>query len=860
MKKGKNSKKDFHRFTGRSSEQRRKNKERSKAVLAALAAETGVRTEGAVFGDLTERPSRRHTGAHPRKFRPSAEEECATGTFAGTASGFGFVRIPGRAEDVFVPAGACGGAITGDTVEVRFTASMRHGEEKTEGYILRVTEGIRTVIGTLCADRSRRPGKKQALYLSPDDRNLTVLPVVTDAAGALPGDKVLARLDRTQNPPTATVEINFGAADSREANYQAILTAAGIEVDFSPAAAQEAEEAARKPLHPEERADLTDEIIFTIDGADAKDLDDAVSLSRLPDGTFRLGVHIADVSYYVEEGSALEEETMRRGTSVYFTDKVVPMLPPCLSNGACSLNAGEPKATLSADILLSPMGDILRTTVRPALIRSRVRGVYSEINDLFAKGKRSDFYGKYREVLPTLTLMRSLAAMLARRGKERGALNLSTPEAKILLDARGMPCDIVRVTTGEAEGMIEQFMLTANEGVAALLFAHEMPCVYRIHEAPPPEKIHTLVPYLHHLGFDAGLIREDNVSGTSLNAVLRAAEERGIAEAVSLVILRSMSKAVYAPVCRGHFGLGILRYCHFTSPIRRLSDLATHRILRRVLLGGASPRRYEVYARRAADMATEAELRALTAERRIDALYKVLYMQDKIGQSFSATVSSVTSFGVFCTLPDTVEGLIPLASLPGVFRFDEETLTLRSRQVSYHLGDRVTVLLEEADLIGLRLRFSDVRFAPGYQASQENEKAGKTAGAPKARDTKRYADVTHSQNRKATSARNHHAEISGGKESRDHKGNAVPHPEHKKTTGRHPFSPTEKAGDSRGKTGKHTHPTGNSFSGKNGGTVSTTRKTAGNNVKKTDRKTAGRKPDTARPTKRPGRTSGKGRT
>lgn len=642
--------------------------------------------------------------------------EVVCGVFSGTKSGFGFVTPdePIGDRDIFIPEGRCGGAIDGDRVRVSYRIfPAREGGMRTEGRILSVEEGVRTLYGTVVREREKIGRYRRTVTrLRPTSGKFPFLPEIEGGLPAEEGDLVEARLFRRAGEmPLCEITRVFGSAVTREANYAAILRECGIAVEFSPAVLAEADRVAREPIEKGGRLDLTGETIFTIDGADAKDLDDAVSLSETESGGYLLGVHIADVSHYVEEKTALDREVMARGTSVYFTDKVVPMLPPSLSNGACSLNAGEEKYALSALITLSDTGEILSAEIRESVIKSRVRGVYSEVNDLFLRAEKSPFYKKYAEVYGTLTRMFRLYRLLAEKNEARGAMTLDRPEPLILLGEDGLPTAITARERGDAERLIEAFMLTANEAVAEKMTAWKIPCVYRVHAAPSAEKSEELSTFLHNIGFDTTYIQKDAITAKALDRVLKEARERDISEAVSYVVLRSMAKAEYSSKPEGHFGLSLPLYCHFTSPIRRLSDLAVHRILHRVLLAGESPAHYASYASRAAAAATEGELRALAAERRIEDLYKVLYMQDKIGEVFSATVSSVTSFGVFAMLDNTVEGLIPLSSLPGVFRYEEATVSLHSRDVTYRLGDRIRVRVEEADTLRGKIRFSDAAFS-----------------------------------------------------------------------------------------------------------------------------------------------------
>lgn len=656
--------------------------------------------------------------------------EVGIGVFSAAKSGIGFVRIETLSYDVFIPERDTGGAIEGDTVEVRYRVLCdAPNGERAVGRVVRIVDGVQTLIGTLIREPTRshgRDGRGSRLCLMPDDRRIRICPTVTQVGSAEVGDKVKLLLRRT---PTLCGEVIavFGAAQTRAANYAAILDECGIESAFSEEEIAAADEAAARPISYDGRRTLDREVIFTIDGEGAKDLDDAISLRALPGGRWLLGVHIADVSAYVEKRTPLDRAAMARGTSVYFVDRVVPMLPPALSNGACSLNAGEEKLTISAHMTLAPDGTLEKTVLEPTVIRSRVRGVYSEINDLFERDRSSKYYKKYSIVYKTLVKMKKLATVLRERSAKRGALDLETSESKILLDANGSPIEVRRESRGFAEEMIEQFMLCANEGVATLLAKSRIPCVYRIHEPPPADKMRDLLTYLSNLAFDIRGIRPDRTDAHALAAVLEEAARRDLSEPVSYMMLRSLSKARYSEQNSGHFGLGIALYCHFTSPIRRLADLVTHRIIHKVLFEGEPPQRYADQARRAAILATEAELRAVTAERRIDALYKALYMERHVDECFRARVSSVTAFGVFAELDNTCEGLIPIGDLPGVFFFDEKTLTLRSRDLTYRPGDRLTVRVEQVDVIGGKIRFSDVRDENGDPAPPTREDAEVTS-------------------------------------------------------------------------------------------------------------------------------------
>ncbi len=705
MKKGK--RKDFTRFTKRNTHKRR-SKDKGREALLSIIESMGVSHDGVRIADVRDDGRRGRTSG-----RTMRDEVCVEGIYSGARGGFGFVALPDEgARDVFIPEGKSGGAIDGDYVEVIYHSYRGYdGEERTEGRVKRIIKvGREVVIGTLDYERlSRQYGRygRRRLVLVPDDPKISILPMVLDAGGAEVGDKVAVKLDRAKGIPSCVVTAVFGDPSSREANYGAILLEAGIPTDFTEEELALAARLAEEPIDYEAREDRRGDVIFTIDGSGAKDLDDAVSLRRTATG-WLLGVHIADVSHYVRERTALDRAVMERGTSVYFTDKVVPMLPEALSNGACSLNAGEDKCALSAFIKLDKSGEILGVKITPTVIRSRVRGVYSEVNAIFDGTADSGVKNKYKEVASALMRMRELYLVLLEKAKSRGMLELDIPEAVIALGEDGEPTDIFPAVRGIGEKMIEQFMLTANEAVATKLSGVGVPCVFRVHEYPPEEKMREFLEYASNLGLDIRGISPEAPDRAALSSLLSEAREKGLYAPVSYLLLRSLSKAKYSDVRHGHFGLGIENYCHFTSPIRRLSDLATHRIIRRVLIEGKSAKAYSSYARRAAVAATDAELRAVSAERRIEELYKAIYMRGKVGESFSAVVSSVASFGIFAMLDNTCEGLIPLEEMRGYFVYDEKNMCVRSGDASYRVGDRIKVRLEEVDMARCKLRFAIV--------------------------------------------------------------------------------------------------------------------------------------------------------
>jgi ribonuclease R len=700
------TKKALAKFSKRNTHKRR-GKEKAAAELMRAIAETGVGTDSL---KLTSSYDRGRRGRVSDKMR--RDETVARGVFSSSRSGFGFVTLEeGCDKDIFIPEDKTGGALEGDLVEIIYHVyNNRYGDEKTEGRVRKIVEyGRKTVIGTVSEDLRFRYSKKRSparLVLIPDDNKFSVNPIIRELSGAAVGDKVEVLIDRNgKYPPECEVIRDFGKTDSKEANYEAILAECEIPVDFSKEELAEAAFFAALPLSDEGRVRRDKDVIFTIDGIGAKDLDDAVSLKKLKGGIWQLGVHIADVSHYVKERTHLDRAVMARGTSVYFTDKVVPMLPPALSNGACSLNPGEDKYALSAIINLSADGEILSCRVEPTVIRSRVRGVYSEVNELFSGEASSEIKSKYKEVLPSLMRMNELYLILKKRSEMRGALELETSEAEILLSESGEPVDIIKRERGDAEKLIEQFMLCADEAVATLLTEKQFPCVYRIHENPPHDKLQTFLQYVYNLGISTSGI-SDEPDCAELSALLGKAKEMGIGQSVSRVLLRTMSKARYSNECSRHYGLGIEKYCHFTSPIRRLSDLATHRMIGAVLLSGERPEKYRSYALRASRAASESEIRAMSAERKIESLYKTVYMSDRVGECFDAVISSVTKFGLFAELENTCEGLIPTPSLDGYFLFDENKITLSDGNRTFRIGDCVKICVEEADIASCSLTFS----------------------------------------------------------------------------------------------------------------------------------------------------------
>ncbi len=642
------------------------------------------------------------------------------GVFCGTERGFGFVTADEKYNlpaDIFIPAKYTGGAFSSDRVAIsvkKRELKKQTAEFHAEGEVVEILErGVKGFCGTLIVD-TRLLGRSFSPYrVIPDDTRLSFVAEIDDIGDIAIGNKVEVRLldyGKGPRPPKGEIVRDLGKTFSLGANYEAVLYEHGIRTEFPNQAVRCAEEAAKEELTAAGRVDLRDNLIFTIDGADAKDLDDAISLDVTKNG-YTLGVHIADVSHYVRYGTPTDKEAMARGTSVYFTDKVVPMLPKCLSNGACSLNAGTDKYALSAMIDLTKQGEITGCRIENTLICSKVRGVYSEVNDLFLNKSKSRFYRKYKEVYKTLCAMYPLYEILAQRAKARGVLELESAEARFVLDEDGRPIDIIKRERGDAEKLIEQFMLTANEAVARYMCAHSLPSVFRVHEAPSDEKLESYKTFVHNAGLSTVSLHAKKLTTAAFEPILREAADKGMENVISRLTLRAQMKAKYSETRDDHFGLGLSYYCHFTSPIRRYPDLTVHRILKYAMANGeaAAVKRYTKFAAESAAMSSDNELKAMSAERDIEDLYKVIFMENEVGKEFDAVISSVTSFGIFCELENTCEGLVPIEVLGNGFKFREETLTLGRGQEQYKLGQSVRVRITDASVIRRRIYMEIVK-------------------------------------------------------------------------------------------------------------------------------------------------------
>ena len=613
------------------------------------------------------------------------------GTVTRLSRTFGFA-LADNGTEYFVPGKCMLGAMPGDRVLISAIPS-RTGEPEGE------------VVDILKLGSSALTGRIEYVdgqaYLVPDIASKNHLIIADDGGFRLnSGDKVMAEIvKRGRRHAEHKVRITsvFGSSEYASSCAMSVLALHGAETEFPAEVLKEARKISEGGVQEycfNNREDLRELCIFTIDSAESKDLDDAVSVEKTAEG-YRLGVHIADVSHYVKGNSALDKEALLRGTSIYYADKVIPMLPRELSNGICSLNPDENRLTLSAFIELSKTGEMLSYRFCKSVIRSRVKGVYSEINSILAGEESAEIAEKYACVRDEIALMNELADILIAKKERRKAPELETTESKLIIDERGVCVDVQPRERGKSERIIEEFMLTANEASAKLAREKKVPFVYRIHEAPPEEKINRLVETLPKFSIECPHF--STFSPVHACEILKRSKDTQYAEAVNLMVLRSMAKAKYLEEPLGHFGLALEDYAHFTSPIRRYPDLAIHRIITDILAGYNNEwlnKRYSGFVHNASERSTNAEIKAVTIERECEDCYKAECMKSRIGESLEGRISSVIEFGFYVTLDNSIEGLVHIRTLPeGEYDYSEPvSLAERCSGRVYSLGDRVRVI------------------------------------------------------------------------------------------------------------------------------------------------------------------------
>ena len=636
------------------------------------------------------------------------EEKRLTGTFTAHPKGFGFVTIPDESEDIFIPETKVNGAMHMDTVEV--IVSPATTGRRREGAVVKIVErGMKQVVCTY--EQSKTFG-----FGVPDNTKFAkdIFIPQERSKGAVSGHKVVVEITNYgangKNPEGKVVEI-LGHINDPGVDILSIVRAYGLPVEFSEKIMHQVENVAHEVSSADMagRKDLRDWQMVTIDGEDAKDLDDAVSLTMDGDN-YVLGVHIADVTNYVQEHSALDVEALKRGTSVYLVDRVIPMLPHALSNGICSLNAGENRLALSCIMTINPKGEVIDHEIAETVICVDRRMSYTNVKKILADHDAATI-AEYEELVPMFLRMETLSTILRKKRMKRGAIDFDFPETKVVLDEQGVPVAIKPYECNVATKIIEDFMLIANETVAQDYFWQDAPFLYRTHEKPDSEKIHKLSTFINNFGYSIH-IGSDEVHSKELQKLLEKIEGTDQEGLISRLTLRSMKQARYSPICSGHFGLAANYYCHFTSPIRRYPDLQIHRIIKENLRGRFNEARrthYEAILPEVAKHTSEMERRADEAERETIKQKKVEYMEGHIGEVFSGVISGVTEWGFFVELANTVEGLVRVTSLTDDFyEYYEDSYELVGQATNrrYKLGQRIRVRVEQADRLMRTIDFS----------------------------------------------------------------------------------------------------------------------------------------------------------
>ena len=622
------------------------------------------------------------------------------GTFTSHPKGFGFVTIEDMDEDVFIPADKTLDAMHKDTVEIQVISGKAPGK-RAEGVVTKIVErGMKTVVGTY------ESSKNFGFVVSDDPKfSKDIFIPLERSKGAVAGHKVVVEITNYgkngKNPEGKVIEI-LGHINDPGVDIISLVRAYGLPEEFPERVMNQAERVAPQVSTADMagRKDLRDMQMVTIDGEDAKDLDDAVSLT-VEDGLYHLGVHIADVSNYVQEKSALDREALERGTSVYLVDRVIPMLPHRLSNGICSLNQGEDRLALSCLMTIDEKGNVVDHEIAETVICVDRRMTYTNVKKILLE-EDSEVTEAYKEFVPMFKDMEKLAAILRNKRRKRGSIDFDFPETKVILDEQGKPVDIRPYERNVATKIIEDFMLVANETVAEDFFWREIPFVYRTHDNPDPEKIRKLSTFINNFGYSIH-VGGDEVHPKELQKLLEKIEGSDEEPLISRLTLRSMKQARYTTECTGHFGLAANYYCHFTSPIRRYPDLQIHRIIKETLRGRMNENRMEHYnsiLSGVAKQSSERERRADEAERETIKLKKVQYMEQFIGETFTGVISGVTEWGFYVELPNTVEGLVSVAALRDDFyQYYESTYELVGEVTNkrYKLGQTVEVRLVDAD-------------------------------------------------------------------------------------------------------------------------------------------------------------------
>lgn len=636
-----------------------------------------------------------------------AEKQCLAGTFISHPKGFGFVEVEGETEDYYVPEGKSGGAFHLDKVQIALLPATKGKRQEVE--VVRILErGMERIVGTF--QKSKNFG-----FVIPDNTKIgkDIFVPSERSKGAVDGSKVVVELtsygSEGKKPEGKVVEI-LGHINDSGVDIMAIVKGYDLPVEFGERVLNQAERVAKEvsEADTEGRMDLRDMVMVTIDGEDAKDLDDAVSVS-MEGEDYLLGVHIADVTNYVQENSALDKEALKRGTSVYLVDRVIPMLPHTLSNGMCSLNAGEDRLALSCLMRIDAKGQVTDYKIAETVINVDRRMSYTAVKKILEE-QDEETIKEYEELVPMFQMMEKLAGLLRSKRKTRGSIDFDFPETKIILDRQGHPIDIKPYDRNTATKIIEDFMLLANETVAQHFYWLEYPFVYRTHDVPDAEKIEKLCTFIHNFGYGIKTKKEE-IHPKEIQKLLTKIEGTPEEALISRLTLRSMKRARYSVENTGHFGLACQYYCHFTSPIRRYPDLQIHRIIKEQLRGKMSANRLEHYAKilpEVAKQASDMERRADEAERETEKLKKAEYMQSRIGECFEGVISGVTSWGIYVELPNTVEGMVHVSKLPGdFFYYDEAAYEMVGQDTGkrYKLGEKLRICVEGIDKLTRTIDF-----------------------------------------------------------------------------------------------------------------------------------------------------------
>lgn len=659
------------------------------------------------------------------KVQPMADH-LLQGRFMGTQRGFGFVRVEGETEDYFIAAHRTRNAIDGDTVRIAVD-QKQHGKRKEAEVISILERGNAILVGTYSSSKSFG-------FVVADNQKFTkdIYIAKSETKGAITGHKVVVEIldygDESRNPEGRIIEI-IGHINDPGVDILSVIKAYGLPEEY-PDSVMDQVEGIENEVAEEEKAGRVDYRALqtvTIDGEDAKDLDDAITLTKDGD-LYRLGVHIADVSQYVTENSPLDQEAVKRGTSVYLVDRVIPMLPHKLSNGICSLNQGEDRLALSCMMTINAKGEIVEHRMEETVINVDRRMSYTSVNKIIELEDPQE-RAAYQEFIPMFELMYELAAILRKRREKRGSIDFDFPESKIILDSQGKPLEVMEYERNHAHRIIEEFMLAANQTVAEEYFWLELPFVYRVHETPDSEKIQQLGIFINNFGYTIKTGAEDEIHPKEIQKLVAkvvGTPEEGL---ISRLALRSMKQAKYTTECQGHFGLAMKYYCHFTSPIRRYPDLQIHRIIKENLHGKLQEKRISHYHQILSNVAAEAsrlERRAEEAEREVEKMKKAEYMEQFIGETFDGVISGVTTWGMYVELPNTIEGMVRVADIPGdYYYFEEEKYQMVGEHTGkrFKLGESIRVTVSAVDKI---TRSIDFVIAEGEEDSDIAEKDKKT--------------------------------------------------------------------------------------------------------------------------------------